>query len=291
MQATAICSTKGGTGKTTTGANIGALAADAGLRTLLVDLDTGQPTLSSYFPLEYQAPGGIYELLVHNMLDADKIISRTTIPNLDLIISNDPHNQLETLLLHAPDGRLRLRTLLKRLPKDYDLVVIDTKGAMAVTVEMALIAADNVISPIYPEMLAAREFNRSTLQVLNSVGQLRETLGLGSVPLGVVFNRQDNSNDARDIAKAVREMFGKATSANPNVTVLDTYVPANVTYRVAASNGVPAHRLEYRKPSNRPSPAALSIIRDLAIEVFPQWRDRFEALTEETVAHIVKGSR
>ncbi|MBN0698094.1 ParA family protein, partial [Pseudomonas aeruginosa] len=48
MQVVSIISTKGGVGKTTTAANLGGLAADAGLRVLLLDLDV-QPTLSSYY--------------------------------------------------------------------------------------------------------------------------------------------------------------------------------------------------------------------------------------------------
>ena len=38
MQVVSIISTKGGVGKTTTAANLGGLAADAGLRVLLLDL-------------------------------------------------------------------------------------------------------------------------------------------------------------------------------------------------------------------------------------------------------------
>lgn len=57
------------------------------------------------------------------------------------------------------------------------------------------------------------------------------------------------------------------------------------------SQGVPAHRLEYRQPSNRKSPSALNVIRNLAIEAFPEWKDRFEAMTEERVAEIAKEAR
>ena len=146
MQVNSIVSSKGGVGKTTTSANLGGIAANAGLKTLLIDLD-GQPTLSSYYPLDYQAPGGTFELLVHSIVEPEQIISRTNIPGLDIILSNDPHNQLETLLLHAPDGRMRLRSLLKRLPS-YDLVIIDTKGTSAVTVEMALGASDLALSSL-----------------------------------------------------------------------------------------------------------------------------------------------
>ncbi|WP_081016664.1 MULTISPECIES: ParA family protein [Pseudomonas] len=78
-------STKGGTGKSTGPTNLGAFTADAGLRTLLIDLDPVQPSASSYFPLEYTAPGGIFELLSYNETDPAKIISRTSIKNLDVI--------------------------------------------------------------------------------------------------------------------------------------------------------------------------------------------------------------
>lgn len=51
MFVTSMLSTKGGVGKTTTAANRGALSADAGLRTLLMDMDPVQPSLSSYYPM------------------------------------------------------------------------------------------------------------------------------------------------------------------------------------------------------------------------------------------------
>src|SRR5690606_18926870 len=88
MQVISVISTKGGVGKTTIAANLGGLAADAGLRVLLVDLDV-QPTLSSYFSLNQQAVGGIYELLAFNEQVPEQVISRTAVHGLDLIVSND----------------------------------------------------------------------------------------------------------------------------------------------------------------------------------------------------------
>lgn len=51
-----------------------------------------------------------FELLMRtaDLSHPDNIISRTAIDGLDLIVSNDPHEQLKTAMLHAPDGRLRL---------------------------------------------------------------------------------------------------------------------------------------------------------------------------------------
>lgn len=146
-KATSVVSTKGGVGKSTTAANLGAFCADAGLKTLLIDLDPVQPSLSSYYELPEVAQGGIYDLLAANITDPARIISRTIIPNLDVVISNDQNNQLNNLLLQAPDGRLRLANLMPSLKQDYDLVLIDTQGARSALLEMVVLASDLVVSP------------------------------------------------------------------------------------------------------------------------------------------------
>lgn len=119
MKIAAVVSTRGGPGKTTVGANLGAFCADAGLRTLLIDLDN-QPSLSSFYALSHEATGGTYQLIANNETRFDQIISQTCIPNLSLIHSNDPFNQLSNLLLHAADGRLRLKNLLPAFERDFD---------------------------------------------------------------------------------------------------------------------------------------------------------------------------
>ena len=155
MQVVSIISTKGGVGKTTTAANLGGFIADAGLRVLLLDLDV-QPTLSSYFMLSARAPGGIYEMLAFNERRIEQLVSRTAIAGLDLVLSNDDRGELNTLLLHAPDGRLRLRHLLPVFRTHYDLLLVDTQGARSVLLEMAVLASDLALSPVTPEILAAR---------------------------------------------------------------------------------------------------------------------------------------
>jgi len=155
VQVVSIISTKGGVGKTTTAANLGGFIADAGFRVLLMDLDV-QPTLSSYFALAHRAPAGIYELLAFNAQKIEQLISSTMIHQLDIVLSNDTRGQLNTLLLHAADGRLRLRNLLPLFAPHYDVLLIDTQGARSVLLEMAVLASDRVISPVTPVILAAR---------------------------------------------------------------------------------------------------------------------------------------
>ena len=56
MQVLSVISTKGGTSKTATVANLGGFLADSGLPVLLIDLHV-QPTLSSHFTLVKRAVG------------------------------------------------------------------------------------------------------------------------------------------------------------------------------------------------------------------------------------------
>lgn len=274
MQVVSIISTKGGVGKTTTAANLGGFAADAGLRVLLLDLDI-QPTLSSYFSLAHQAPGGIYELLAFNENDLNRLVSKTVIPGLDLILSNDHQGQLSTLLLHAPDGRLRLRHLMPAFADAYDLVLIDTQGARSVILETALLASNIALSPVTPEILAARELRRGTLQLMQDIEPYRR-LDIRLPPLHLLINRSHPvSSDAKLIRTALYTMFKNAQ----NMHVLHTSIPAIEAYPRAATQGMPVHRVEYRQPSGRVSPAALESMRSLASELFPQWATRFSLVT------------
>lgn len=229
MQVVSIISTKGGVGKTTTAANLGGLAADAGLRVLLLDLDV-QPTLSSYYELAHRAPSGIYELLAFNERDLGRLISRTIIAGLDLVLSNDHRGELSTLLLHAPDGRLRLRHLLPMLAPLYDLVLIDTQGARSVLLEMAVLASNLALSPVTPEILAARELRRGTMQLLEDIAPYRH-LGIEPPSLNLLINRVHTvSANARLIQQALRDLF----QDHADIRVLDTDVPAIEAYPRAA---------------------------------------------------------
>ena len=268
MLVISIISTKGGVGKTTTAANLGGFVADAGLRVLLLDLDI-QPTLSSYYELTHRAPGGTYELLAFNEQCITQLVSRTSIAGLDLMLSNDDRGELNTLLLHAADGRLRLRHLLPVLAPLYDLVLIDTQGARSVMLEMAVLASDLALSPVTPEILAARELRRGTIQLIEDIAPYRH-LGIEPPPLQLLINRVHTvSSNARLIQQSLRDLF----RGQVGLCVLDTDVPAIEAYPRAATRGMPVHRVEYRRPTGRVAPAALETMRSLAIELFPLWKE------------------
>jgi len=274
MKVISVISTKGGEGKTTTAANLGGFLADAGKRVLLIDLDI-QPTLSSYFALTSRAEGGAYELLARNEHRAEHIVSHTSITNLDVVISNDARGQLNALLLHAADGRLRLRHLLPTFQNDYDAMVLDTQGARSVLLEMAVLASDIAVAPVTPEILGARELQRGTLQLMADLAPFRHW-GIEPPPLRLLLNRvHPVSVNARAIQESLRRIY----RTDRNVTVLDTVIPMIEAYSRASMRALPAHRIERSKPRGRVAPTALETMRALSTELFPEWRERLAKVT------------
>lgn len=266
MKVLSIVSTKGGVGKTTTAANLGGFLADVGLRVLLVDLDV-QPTLSSYFSVTKRAAGGVYELLALNESRPERLISHTAIVNLDLIVSNDERGELNSLLLQAPDGRLRLRHLRQVFEPDYDLMLLDTQGARSVLLEMAVLASDLTLSPVTPELLAARELRRGTLKLMEDLKPFRHW-GIAPPPLKLLMNRVPPvSATARLIEQTLRQLL----KDDPDISVLDVAVPALEVYTRASATALPVHRIEARAPTGRIAPAAAETLRALAHELFPEW--------------------
>ncbi|NWB11481.1 ParA family protein [Pseudomonas sp. D5002] len=288
MRVISIVSTKGAVGKTTVAANLAGLLVDAGLRVLLLDLDS-QPTLSSYYALNQKASAGTYEFIALNQTSPAQIISKTEVKGLDLIISNDDQGRLSTLLLHAPDCRLRLRlrNLLDQFGASYDLLLIDTQGARSVLLEMATLASDLALSPVTPEMLAARELHRGILKLLSELEPFRH-LGITTPSLRLLLNQVNARwKDTQMIIRGLRETFIKT----PNISILYTLIPDRVAYLNAASLGLPVHRMESRQSPGRRSSSTLETMQALAAELFPEWRSAIYTVNRVSVIQSGDSSR
>ncbi|OUM38235.1 cobyrinic acid a,c-diamide synthase [Pseudomonas putida] len=280
MDVLSLISTKGGAGKTTVAANLGGVLADAGLRVLLLDLDS-QPTLSSYYTMSEARGAGSYELIAQRLTAPDQVISATVIQHLDLIVSNDRAGHISTLLLHAADGRLRLRNLLPAFEDHYDVMIIDTQGARSVVVEMVILASACALCPVLPEMLAARELRRGTLGLFEELEPYRY-LGVDLPSVKLLLNQVNaNRRDTRLIMQSLQASFQEA----PHVSVCSTVIPDRVAYPNAASLGLPVHRVEPIPAPGSRSPCAAEIMRGLAIELFPQWAKELGALDAPMPGH------
>jgi len=260
----AIVSTKGGAGKTTLTAALGAVLADMGLRVLLVDADS-QPSLSTYYPITESAPWGLTQILREGLVD-HRAISKTNIENLHVLCSDDKDNALPLWLTSRIDGAVRLRGALRSpyLAQHYDVVLIDSQGAQGILQNIAILAADQLISPLPPESLPAREFKRGLLDLLD---RLEPAVNMGAAvgPLKVIIYRADpRSIDARTIIADVRQDYIKMSG---RVTVCATIVPATKAYKESATLRVPVHRLDSERTGR--TPCAREVLYGLVSELFP----------------------
>jgi hypothetical protein len=129
------------------------------------------------------------------------------------------------------------------LAPHYDLLLIDTQGARSVLLEMAVLASDLALSPVTPEILAARELRRGTLQLIEDIAPYRH-LGIEPPPLHLLINRvHPVSSNARLIQQALRQVFqgpGRRARAGHR-RAGHRSLSARCDARIAgASGGVPA---------------------------------------------------
>jgi chromosome partitioning protein len=141
----AICSSKGGVGKTATAANLAAVLS-AGGRTLAVDADP-QESLGRAFGVVAGAGDSLAGLLdPETEVAAREVIRRDVLPGLDVLPA---HPSLEAVGISlAQQGGLitSMRRALRPLQDYYDNIVIDTHGDTGNLTLAAVAAADSVIS-------------------------------------------------------------------------------------------------------------------------------------------------
>jgi chromosome partitioning protein len=227
----AVANQKGGVGKTTTTANLGAALALRGRRVLLVDLDP-QGNLTSAFGLEKDVQQTVAESLLDRRIPLPVVSvpngaagGHTTAHRLSVVPASVNLASAEAQLVNKLGRELRLRDQLLGVDEQYDYVMIDTPPSLGVLTINALVAATKVIIPT-----EARFFSLQGLQMLEE--SIEEILYLNPrlEVLGILLSKMDRRlKEERQVAEYLRQRWG--------VRVFVTEVGTNSKILEAGSTG------------------------------------------------------
>ncbi len=149
-----LCQQKGGVGKTTTAAFIGAELAKMGKKCLMLDL-APSGNLTSAFGFQMDRIQRTTADLFHGAYPVEELIKPTSIQGLDLIPSNASLSPITRELYQKPDYELVLR---KKLKQDhfmaYAFIVLDCPPGMDSITLNAIASADLAIIPLECEPFA-----------------------------------------------------------------------------------------------------------------------------------------
>ena len=156
-------------GKTSLASNLGVVAAQFGLRVVLVDADLRNPQLASVFGLG--RPPGLSDLLATDDDASDYLIK---VENLKVLAGGSlAPNPAE--LLASP----RMKAILRALASQADLVVIDSAPATRVSDALELVASCDLV------LLCARHVQSRLRLVHEAIERITQ---VGGEVSGVVYN-------------------------------------------------------------------------------------------------------
>ena len=148
-----ITSGKGGVGKTTTTANIGAALADKGHKVLLIDTDIGLRNLDVVMGLENRIVYDLIDVIEGRCRVSQALIKDKRCPNLVLL----PAAQIRDKNDVNTD---QMKELIFSLKESFDYILIDCPAGIEQGFKNAIAAADEAIVVTTPEVSATRDADR-----------------------------------------------------------------------------------------------------------------------------------
>ena len=210
----AIANHKGGVGKTTSVASIGAILANKGYKTLLIDLDAQANLTGSFLKAEP-------EETIYNALRGETELPTITIkPNLSIVASCLDMAGVELDLSSRISREYILHKLLKPIAGKYDYILLDCPPSLGLVTINALVAAKELFIPLTAEALPSRGLAKLT----NIVQMVRENLNEGITLSGVIITRWEGTNLSKMVEGQLRELFGDTifkTKIRKNVSIAE----------------------------------------------------------------------
>lgn len=227
----AFANHKGGVGKTTSVANIGASLALKGKKTLVIDLDA-QQNLTFCF-LKEDVEVSVYDALVGK---AEMPIIHVK-ENLDLTPSSIDLARAEIDLNAQMSRELLLKGLLDEVRDQYDYILLDCPPSLGIVTYNALATATDLFIPLTAEALPYKG-----LTMLEDVVKLIERkLNKGLHVNGIFVTRYNNRNLNNAVLEKIKVAYGDIvfkTKIRENIAIAEAPLSSKDIYDHAPeSNG------------------------------------------------------
>lgn len=245
-----ICFTnnKGGSGKSTTCANLGYELAALGKRVLLVDGDMQLNLSLSFFDeervLEIAESGKTLYDAIREKKDLSDYVVETPYANLDLIPSSILMSQIEYDLFSMMQREMVLKKCLKNIRRSgaYDYILIDAPPTLGTWVVNVLCASDEIVIPV--EATPWGLFGLANM--FDFLGKLEDMTD--AEVLGVLITKVD---ERKNYYRQTREILGEYEE----IRVFDTFIHVDsaIEWSQDASKPVSVYKrstrsaLEYKK--------------------------------------------
>ena len=235
MRRIAVINQKGGVGKTTTTANLGAALANNGLRVLLIDLDP-QGHLTLHFGAEVaDGQPSVYDVLTSSTRVRDVLVpvrERITLVPADIDLAG-----AEAELISVTGREVLLREALDPIEHEHDIMLIDCPPSLGVLTVNALVAATEVLIPLQAHFFALQGLGKLFDTVTLVRQRINPQLHVGGIVLCMYESTTRLAGEVVDDLVKFLDAARGTTSAWSQARVYATSIRRNIKLAESCSFG------------------------------------------------------
>ena len=197
----AIANNKGGVGKSTTTANLGAALALNGKRVLVVDTDPQANLTAALLDIDEKP----IEISIYDAITGVAALPIITVShNLDLVPADIALAAAEIDLVNRRAREFVIKKLISPVVAKYDYILIDCAPSLGLITLNVLTMSDSVLIPLTGEALPMRGLAMLDNYISDVVADLNPTLHVG----GVVVTRFNNRKLNSVVLSAISDRYG-----------------------------------------------------------------------------------